>query len=666
MLLLVSGPLVLIVLFVVLPMLVTLLFAGAGVALDQAGPGLLLGYLAFSSTVFLGLVAVRLALVVTVPRLIGRFVQPGRTFRLYGLRYMVHRAVARLSNSALFNDLLGDSSFVVGFLRLIGYDLRPVLQTGSNFGLAVRHEAPGHVRVGTGTLVSDGLSLVNADYSSSSFAVSRVTVGAHSFLGNDIVYPAQSVVGDDCLLATKVMVPIDGPVREGVGLLGSPPFEIPRTRRRDARVEGLLADGGFRRQLARKNRSNLATMGAFLLQRCLLAYGVLLLVLVVVELDDRLGLTAWALGVVATLAYGTLLAIVVERMCMGFRRLRPRSCSIYEPYYWRHERLWKLSRIGFLGLFNGTPFKGVVWRLYGVRVGRMLYDDGAVIPEKTLVEIGDGCTVNVGATIQCHSLEDANFTSDQSVIGLGLHPRPTHLRALRRAHGRPDKALDPDASLMKGSMTAPTRTGVAIPPGRSARRRRKAGRGPGRGRRYRRPRGVVAAAGRRRAARRDPGRADRGDAADGGRRSRLVDAAFAALNPTGAPPDGIGLDGVVARCSCPPTPRSRDRSSGGPCSAGPASSAWWRVWCCSPALVALARSLGVRPLAAAAGLGALALCPPAMAAMTTFGPGLLGAAWLTAGAALLAPAAGPGCGSSAHRRCCSASRRRRCSRSWCW
>jgi non-ribosomal peptide synthetase-like protein len=637
MLLLVSGPLVLIVLFVVLPMLVTLLFAGAGVALDQAGPGLLLGYLAFSSTVFLGLVAVRLALVVTVPRLIGRFVQPGRTFRLYGLRYMVHRAVARLSNSALFNDLLGDSSFVVGFLRLIGYDLRPVLQTGSNFGLAVRHEAPGHVRVGTGTLVSDGLSLVNADYSSSSFAVSRVTVGAHSFLGNDIVYPAQSVVGDDCLLATKVMVPIDGPVREGVGLLGSPPFEIPRTRRRDARVEGLLADGGFRRQLARKNRSNLATMGAFLLQRCLLAYGVLLLVLVVVELDDRLGLTAWALGVVATLAYGTLLAIVVERMCMGFRRLRPRSCSIYEPYYWRHERLWKLSRIGFLGLFNGTPFKGVVWRLYGVRVGRMLYDDGAVIPEKTLVEIGDGCTVNVGATIQCHSLEDANFTSDHVVIGSGctLGPRTfVHYGV----HMADRTALDPDAFLMKGSMTAPDSHWGGNPAREVGEPEPLAAHhGPGRGGRCRRPRSVLAvpAAGALLVAIQAALTAV--TLPTGAAEARLVDAAFAALNPTGAPPDGIGLDGVVARMQLSAYAAVTGSFERYPTVLGGARELGL-VACVVllAALVALARSLGVRPLAAAAGLGALALCPPAMAAMTTFGPGLLGAAWLTAGAALLA------------------------------
>ena len=33
------------------------------------------------------------------------------------------------------------------------------------------------------------------------------------------------------------MVPIDGPVREGVGLLGSPAFDIPRTVARDSALE---------------------------------------------------------------------------------------------------------------------------------------------------------------------------------------------------------------------------------------------------------------------------------------------------------------------------------------------------------------------------------------------------------------------------------------------
>ena len=59
---------------------------------------------------------------------------------------------------------------------------------------------------------------------------------------------------------------------------------------------------------------------------------------------------------------------VVERAATGFRRLQPQFCSIYEPYFWWHERFWKLSTQP--GVFNGTPFKAIAWRLLGVPVGR--------------------------------------------------------------------------------------------------------------------------------------------------------------------------------------------------------------------------------------------------------------------------------------------------------
>ena len=59
---------------------------------------------------------------------------------------------------------------------------------------------------------------------------------------------------------------------------------------------------------------------------------------------------------------------------MGFRRLKPQYCSIYDPYFWRHERLWKLLAVPG---FNGTPFKPVIWRMLGVKVGKRLYDAGA-------------------------------------------------------------------------------------------------------------------------------------------------------------------------------------------------------------------------------------------------------------------------------------------------
>src|SRR5256885_14880834 len=123
--------------------------------------------------------------------------------------------------------------------------------------------------VGSGTMVADGLNVVNAEVSSTSFRVPGVAIGPRNFFGNDVTYPAGAALGDNCLLAIKVMVPLDGKVREGVGLLGSPPFEIPRSVERDSRFDHLRTGEALGRGLAAKNRFNLRTVGLFLLTRWL-------------------------------------------------------------------------------------------------------------------------------------------------------------------------------------------------------------------------------------------------------------------------------------------------------------------------------------------------------------------------------------------------------------
>jgi hypothetical protein len=118
---------------------------------------------------------------------------------------------------------------------------------------------------------------------------------------------------------------------------------------------------------------------------------------------------------------------------------------------------------------------------------------------------------------------------------------------------------------------------------------------------------------------------------------RIVDAAFAALHPVGPAPDGIGLDGISARVQLSAYAGATGAFERYPTVLGGAREL--SLLACAVllgALVAFTRSLGVRPLAAAAGLGMLALCSPAVATLTTFGPGLLGAAWLAVGGALLA------------------------------
>jgi non-ribosomal peptide synthetase-like protein len=414
------------------------------------------GYLTLLLASLLGFLAVVLGgllVVLTVPRVLNLLLTPQRVYPLYGVHYAIHRLITRLTNIRFYQTLFGDSSYVVAYLRALGYRLAPVEQTGSNFGLSQRHDTPYWCAVGTGTMVSDGLSMINARFSSTSFAISPVVIGERSFLGNNIVYPAGSRVGGNCLYATKVMVPIDGPTREGVGLLGSPAFEIPRTVGRDRRFDRLRTGAEFRHRLAAKNRHNLGTIALFLLVRWVQVHILSVLAVLAAAWYARIGPLSTATYVLCAAGFSLGYGILVERAASGFRAMTPRFCSIYDPYYWWHERFWKLSATG-LGVLNGTPMKNVVWRLLGVRIGRRVFDDGCSIIEKTLVTIGDGATLGAGSTLQGHSLEEGAFKSGYLTLGAGCTVTTAAFVHYGVSIGE-GAVLDTDAFLMKGATLDP-------------------------------------------------------------------------------------------------------------------------------------------------------------------------------------------------------------------
>ncbi len=386
------------------------------VALNQLQ--LYLDALVGSAVVVFGGLLIGFVFVITLPRLLGLCVRPGKVHRVYGVQYALYRAVARLTNVKTMVGLFGDSSFIVGYLRALGYDLGRVEQTGSNFGSAVSHDNPYLSIVGPGTVVADGLTIVNADISATAFRINRVAIGARSFLGNHIAYPAGARVGDNCLLATKVMVPLGGPVRHGVGLLGSPAFEIPRSVRRDLALE--VGPDEQRRLLRRKNLHNLVTLAMALLVRWVDLAGLLLIALLAVDTYPSFGFLSFGAEIVASLVYIFGLHILVERLGGGFRRRRPQSCSIYDKTFWRHERYWKLVMpLGMDKILAGTPWKNLVTRLLGAKIGRRVLDNGAVMTERTLLTIGDDVTLDEGSILQCHSQEDGAFKSDSSMLGAG-------------------------------------------------------------------------------------------------------------------------------------------------------------------------------------------------------------------------------------------------------
>ncbi len=370
-------------------------------------------------TVFFIGVPLALLSISLIARLLNRLLETDKTYVLYGWHHFVHQWISGMTNSVFYNRLFGDSSAIVHYLGWIGYRLNTIIQTGSNFGMDQRHDNPFLCDIGTGTMVSGGLKMMNKTMSHEAFKVSTVKVGEHNYLGNYVRIPADSKMGANVLLGTKALVPIDGPIRENVGLLGSPAFEIPRATSRDLEL-AQMDDATRERQLHAKNRYNLVTGALFLLTNWFqLFVGTCagLLALVYYPVYGIAGVYAYA---AFSLFFGIFWLWFAERSVLRFGRLTPKVVSLLDEYFWFHERHWKLTGLWLIEpFFNGTPFRTIISRLQGVKIGKKCFDDGSNFDEYTLIEVGDYVNVNAECVVQPHSLEEGVFKSDYVKIGTG-------------------------------------------------------------------------------------------------------------------------------------------------------------------------------------------------------------------------------------------------------
>jgi non-ribosomal peptide synthetase-like protein len=143
--------------------------------------------------------------------------------------------------------------------------------------------------------------------------------------------------------------------------------------------------------------------------------------------------------------------LAVERASLRFGRLAPKLASVYDPYFWFHERHWKLSDSPIASLFAGTPFRTIMYRALGMKVGKMVFDCSQSVTERTLTEVGDYANLNEGAVLQAHSLEEGVFKSDHIRIGSGCTLGPgafVHYGVTMGDH----VVLDADSFLMKGEV----------------------------------------------------------------------------------------------------------------------------------------------------------------------------------------------------------------------
>ena len=389
-------------------------FTGRGDLIAALGLMLVDSIVPFAVGTVLGLLGIGV-----IPRLLNLLLTADRTYVLYGFHYFIHTWIVRISNSGFYNRLFGDSSAAVHYVRWLGYRMNTIIQTGSNFGMGQRHENPFLCDIGTGTMVSGGLKMINETMSSSAFKLSKVRVGERNYLGNYLHFPANAAVGDNVLLGTKALTPIDGPLRENTGLLGSPAFEIPRATARDLEMSQ-MDDVTRARQLHAKNRYDLVSAALYLLNAWFVLVIDATFVLAAVALFPHFGMVgAFVLGGIAFIT-SILWMWFAERAALKFGRLTPQIVPLLNKYFWFHERTWKLATLwAITPLFAGTPFKNLLSRMEGVRLGKMVFDDGTSFDEYTMIEIGDHANLNSHCVIQPHSLEEGVFKSGRVKLGEG-------------------------------------------------------------------------------------------------------------------------------------------------------------------------------------------------------------------------------------------------------
>nr|MBX2837414.1 hypothetical protein [Gammaproteobacteria bacterium] len=407
---------------------------------------------------YIGGIVVAMLNVVIMPKLYNLFFKPEKVHRLFSFQYWLAQSINRTSNSIFLHSLWGDSSMIMPYFRAVGYDLSTATQNGSNFGVEQIHHSPFLCKFNRNTLVSDGLYMLNMDMSTSAFRMSKIEVPADAYLGNDLRYPVGAKVGTDCMIATKAMLPIEGKVHEGVGILGSPPIEIPRSVARDGRFDHYKKPGVFESRLAMKLKSNVITLGLFMLR----AYTAMVVIALAIAAianalingplpsSITLGLIAGAMGMFS-LFFISLYNIAWERAVVKLYPVKPLVCSLYERPFWNHERFWKMNINLILETFNGTPLKPLMLRLQGAKVGKMVFDNGAGITEPSTVEIGDYACMNFGSAVQGHSLEDGTFKSDSIKIGRKCTIGVSGFVHYGTVIGD-DAVLEAHCFLMKGSM----------------------------------------------------------------------------------------------------------------------------------------------------------------------------------------------------------------------
>ncbi len=136
-------------------------------------------------------------------------------------------------------------------------------------------------------------------------------------------------------------------------------------------------------------------------------------------------------------------------------RCGPGSCSIYDPYFWRHERLLEARRHQPLDL-QRDPVQGPACggcSASGSAAGSST--TAAASPRRPWSRSATTACSTPARLVRCHSLEDGTFKSDHIVDRRGHARSGSAPSSTTASPSRDGAVIDADSFLMKGEEVGP-------------------------------------------------------------------------------------------------------------------------------------------------------------------------------------------------------------------
>ena len=290
-------------------------------------------------------------------------------------------------------------------------------------------------------------------------------IGKRAFIGNSALLPANSSIGNDCLIGCLSVPPADGAAAKmGTSWMGSPAFFLPQ-REIDTSYSQqqtfnpplhLYCQRLFIEYFRVTLPSTLTFMMLSIITACLsnLPDGVTLIqsVLLFPILYFLVGLGA------------ALIVVLLKWVLVG----KYKRCTkpLWSTFVWRSELVTGLYEAIAVPLLLdhllGTPFIAWFIRLLGVKVGTRVFIETSFITEFDLVKIGSNAAINFGSILQTHLFEDRVMkmsylkVGDRCVVG-------NMTVILYDTEMKPGSSLNNLSLLMKGETLPPASHWEGIP-----------------------------------------------------------------------------------------------------------------------------------------------------------------------------------------------------------